>query len=232
MRWLPWVSMGSLVLSGCASVERISHPEIATIHQNFDARLGVNRVFLASGSRLVMSMVDGSPAFCSTIPAYFALGESRGVCFFDSAGSGYLDKYYVLGTLRNLTYEAHIPYSMEGKPPLVVSIDQDPTNAASTSPANQAIAIQERRAAAVHQYEHDAAQSMRDPDSAKFVDSYLTTQHGRDLMCGEVNGRNAFGGYTGRQPYFYVIDTKELVLGHNQYFANAVAGMCNGSRTF
>jgi hypothetical protein len=101
-----------LLVAGCASIQVTRTDEIATTHEAFDARLGFNRVSLPLGSRLAVSKVDGQPAFCTLGPAFFELGGSRGVCFFDTVNSGYLDKYYILGTLRSLTYDAHIAYSL------------------------------------------------------------------------------------------------------------------------
>lgn len=44
---------------------------------------------------------------------------------------------------------------------------------------------------------------LRDPDSAQFRDVRLVDQ-GRDgsAVCGQVNGRNGFGGYSGYEPFY------------------------------
>jgi hypothetical protein len=106
------VTAALFLIAGCASIEVARTDVIATTHEAFDARLGFNRVSVPSGSRLAVSKVDGQPAFCTVRPAFFELGGGRGVCFFDTQNSGYLDKYYILGTLRSLTYDAHITYSL------------------------------------------------------------------------------------------------------------------------
>jgi hypothetical protein len=100
-------------LAGCASVRLNAQREAATTLAPFDAQLGLNRVSVPSGSELLAASIDGHAAFCTKEAAWFALGEARGVCFTDTARSGYLDRYYVEGTLRSLTYSAHIPYLIE-----------------------------------------------------------------------------------------------------------------------
>jgi hypothetical protein len=105
--------VAALILAGCASVQIDPQKTAATTVAPFDAQLGFNSVSVPEGSRLVAASVDGKPAFCTLRPAWFALGEARNVCFTDDARTGYLDHYYVLGTLRTLTYEAHIPYTID-----------------------------------------------------------------------------------------------------------------------
>ena len=103
----------TLALAGCASVQLDPQPAVATTLAPFNAQIGLNRISVPSGSRLLAASVDGKPAFCTTQPAWFALGEARRVCLTDDARSGYLSHYYVLGTLRSLTYDANIPYSLD-----------------------------------------------------------------------------------------------------------------------
>ena len=47
--------------------------------------------------------------------------------------------------------------------------------------------------------ERAVAAKLRDPESALFRDIVGTD----DMVCGEVNARNALGGYTGFQPFVY-----------------------------
>jgi invasion protein IalB len=103
----------SLLLAGCASVQLDRQKPAATTLAPFNAQLGLNRVSVPEGSRLAAASIDGKTAFCTLQPAWFALGEARSVCFTDEARTGYLDSYYVLGTLRSLTYNAHIPYTLD-----------------------------------------------------------------------------------------------------------------------
>lgn len=56
---------------------------------------------------------------------------------------------------------------------------------------------------------------LRDPESARFgafsrgirLDS---NNKRRDTVCGSVNAKNAYGGYTGMRPLVYFVDTREL----------------------
>lgn len=42
---------------------------------------------------------------------------------------------------------------------------------------------------------------MKDPDSAQFRNTRIVQGKGGDALCGEVNGKNSFGGYIGYQPF-------------------------------
>jgi hypothetical protein len=103
---LPAVLAVALTLAGCAPIQLDPQQQVATTLAPFNAQIGLNRISVPSGSRLLAASVDGKPAFCTIQPAWFALGEARRVCFTDDARSGYLSHYYVLGTLRSLTYDA------------------------------------------------------------------------------------------------------------------------------
>src|SRR5690242_7288117 len=108
-RFLPIV-----LLATCAQVQVDGNRPAAVTSTPFAAKLGFNRVEVAENSRLSAATIDGKPAFCTPFPAYFAIGESRAVCFTDPDGTGYLTSYYVLGTLRSQTFDAHIPYTLVG----------------------------------------------------------------------------------------------------------------------
>jgi hypothetical protein len=75
------------------------------------------RIEVPNASLLAGAEIDGKRAYCTVAPAYFQFGERRSICLFDHANNGWFDAYYVLGTLRSLTYPAHIPYSI-GTPPV------------------------------------------------------------------------------------------------------------------
>lgn len=49
--------------------------------------------------------------------------------------------------------------------------------------------------------------ALKDPASARFEGDVV---YPGGVVCGLVNGKNAYGGYVGSTPYFYVIATKEL----------------------
>lgn len=46
------------------------------------------------------------------------------------------------------------------------------------------------------------AQTLKDPDSRKV--EYISTPYGPEgsLVCGAINARNSYGGYTGKQPFY------------------------------
>lgn len=78
----------------------------------------------------------------------------------------------------------------------------------------------------------------KDPGSAQFRNTYLTTDKGTAVaLCGEVNAKNSFGAYTGFRP-FYVMDTgKSLTAGvmedgaEDIVFNTIFKGACSGKRT-
>ena len=56
------------------------------------------------------------------------------------------------------------------------------------------------------------ASSLRDPSSAIFGQVFYARKKKGDAVCGEVNARNGFGGYTGMQPFVVTIPEGTLYL--------------------
>lgn len=91
--------------------------------------------------------------------------------------------------------------------------------------------------AIIEQAKTTLAQSLKDPDSAKFRDLVLVPPSGpgdAGIVCGYVNSRNSFGGYVGFQP-FYVIgnmsDLRDREVGawlNNHIIFDGVWEMCHG----
>lgn len=42
---------------------------------------------------------------------------------------------------------------------------------------------------------------MKDPESAQFSDVMVVRASGKPIVCGDVNAKNSFGGYTGRKGF-------------------------------
>jgi hypothetical protein len=105
------------LLAACANVQVDGNSPAAVTGAAFAATLGFARVEVPANSRLSAAVIDGKPAFCTPFPAYYVPGERRAVCFFDNDRTGYLTSYYVLGTLRSETFDAHIPYALVGSAP-------------------------------------------------------------------------------------------------------------------
>jgi hypothetical protein len=54
------------------------------------------------------------------------------------------------------------------------------------------------------------SEGMRDPDSVKFGKLFEGRgSSGKQTICGEVNAKNGFGGYTGMTPFIYFVDTDQ-----------------------
>lgn len=57
------------------------------------------------------------------------------------------------------------------------------------------------------------AEKLRDPDSAKFRNVVSgTNSEGLDAVCGEVNGKNTFGAYSGYERFMTNTDAKFVYL--------------------
>lgn len=48
---------------------------------------------------------------------------------------------------------------------------------------------------------------LKDPDSAKFSDEFVSYKMGGPVVCGKVNSKNSFGGFTGPKHYIGGGDT-------------------------
>lgn len=73
------------------------------------------------------------------------------------------------------------------------------------------------------------AKTMRDPSSASFRNVFIekrVTEDGREpiTVCGEVNGRNGYGGFTGFQAFIAIGDKVEV----GKALGLDVAQLCRG----
>lgn len=60
-----------------------------------------------------------------------------------------------------------------------------------------------RSPAILAKYQRAVADSLRDPESARFTGTRVVrTPEGKDALCGMVNAKNGFGGYTGNDLFF------------------------------
>jgi hypothetical protein len=54
---------------------------------------------------------------------------------------------------------------------------------------------------------------LKDPDSVKFGQLFEGRGlSGKETICGEVNAKNGFGGYTGMTPFVYFVETGRAML--------------------
>jgi hypothetical protein len=69
-------------------------------------------------------------------------------------------------------------------------------------PANPYAEVR-RPPATVTKYRQAVAESLRDPESARFTGvRVVRTENGRDALCGSVNAKNAYGGYAGADLFY------------------------------
>jgi hypothetical protein len=76
---------------------------------------------------------------------------------------------------------------------------------------------------------------LRDPDSAKFgALSEGTGSSGLRTVCGEVNAKNGFGGYTGMAPFIYLIDWDDWVILDRREVSGTIQAqkLVNGLRIY
>jgi len=75
----------------------------------------------------------------------------------------------------------------------------------------------------------EVAKQLKDPESARFGNINVGKFSNGDLiLCGWINAKNSYGGYTGMKPFLanYVIQTKavDMAIESSQY--NIIPGMC------
>ena len=49
--------------------------------------------------------------------------------------------------------------------------------------------------------------TLKDPESAQFESFYKASGEKDGYVCGYVNAKNSYGGYTGKKPYYVYIET-------------------------
>ena len=63
---------------------------------------------------------------------------------------------------------------------------------------------------------------LRDPQSARFSEVVAgRDERGQVLICGNVNAKNGYGGYAGREPFFAYIHTNGPNMGYGEMAGNS-----------
>ncbi len=72
---------------------------------------------------------------------------------------------------------------------------------------------------------------MRDPSSAAFrnIRSFAMHDRGDIIVCGELNGKNAYGGFTGFQPFRASIDPRGNIHYYSAASADSISVMASTS---
>lgn len=76
---------------------------------------------------------------------------------------------------------------------------------------------------------------MKDPESTKFKETYQAYKlsNGDIAVCGEVNGKNSYGGYTGYTPYYVRIKNGQVYRMHSMEATGSVCDqVASGSTSF
>ncbi|OED41995.1 hypothetical protein AB833_08190 [Chromatiales bacterium (ex Bugula neritina AB1)] len=58
---------------------------------------------------------------------------------------------------------------------------------------------------------------LKDPKSAKFKDTYFTNLNGSSTVCGQVNSKNGFGGFSGYLNFITIIGLEQTILKTDPY---------------
>lgn len=69
---------------------------------------------------------------------------------------------------------------------------------------------------------------LRDPDSTQFRDLRLVRNETQAYLCGQVNSRNSFGGYTGFQ-WFFASPISQVVMEESDTTGNVIVHFCLSS---
>lgn len=69
---------------------------------------------------------------------------------------------------------------------------------------------------------------LRDPDSAQFRDLRLVRNDTQAYLCGQVNSRNSFWGYTGFQ-WFFASPISQVVMEENDRTGSVILHFCLSS---
>lgn len=71
-----------------------------------------------------------------------------------------------------------------------------------------------------------AAAGLKDPDSAKFRN--LLAYPDKKLVCGEINGKNSFGAYSGFSDFYYH-NGYAMIADHDSIFRARLDELCMGA---
>lgn len=63
--------------------------------------------------------------------------------------------------------------------------------------------------------QEDIRKALKDGDSAKFEGVFVHRYQGAPLVCGKVNSKNSFGGFTGFQRFIYMGEAMPVVMEEN-----------------
>lgn len=75
------------------------------------------------------------------------------------------------------------------------------------------------------------AAKLKDPESARFTETVRkTTPNLRgeptDVVCGKINAKNSYGGYTGAKPFAYLVAAKLSVSAEDIAGPDVIRNMC------
>lgn len=88
--------------------------------------------------------------------------------------------------------------------------------------------------AMARQIENGVKRGLKDPESARFGSTAAgQSPDGFVVVCGYVNAKNSFGGYTGAQPYYGLLQGNRfhvVAFGSDEASVYAVTRQCTGAK--
>lgn len=96
--------------------------------------------------------------------------------------------------------------------------------------ATQAQMMMKERSVFIKEAKEQVANSMIDPESARYRNLFLS-ELATQALCGEINGKNRYGGYVGFQKFYSIPfgsaistgqDDKSFEIGWNSYCKHKV----------
>lgn len=78
------------------------------VAQHYARSIGFNKIAIAQGTELVQVLLDAEPALCTTVNAYFTVGDSRPICIFEEGSAGIYRKGFVVNTLKSTAFDVSV----------------------------------------------------------------------------------------------------------------------------
>lgn len=90
---------------------------------------------------------------------------------------------------------------------MLVPSDYNATSAAARTPVQSTVAARstpkDYKKSSIPTFQKFVADEMRDPESSRFRNvTVVVDANGSDALCGQINSKNAYGGYVGFE-WFY-----------------------------
>lgn len=155
----------------------------------------IHKEFYEKKTAFINDRIKLSASFCGADPE--AIGRGRECA---------RDKVEVLAAMRE-QHDLGVDITNEEKRIKRIAKEYEALERSRPLPTRKIDPIAEKKrvaAAAIAKVKNDILESMKDPDSVKF--RRLSTSSDGSMVCGEVNSKNAMGGYVGFKKFVNIQD--------------------------